>query len=429
MKRRQFGAMLATATFSLGGVSSAAADASAQETEPLEIEDVSVELGDATAMVGRATFQYEGGTMRLQLDDWAMQAAGKPVSVGRTRIDVSDVTPETYATVRAGMVEAYDGQSLSPLLSALADADANPESGLTVSLGPVESQGTLLADEIVAEGTVGSVVPDGTRDLLSGGGSLSALASLGAAEWSSLRITRRDATFLANDVTMQLDGTRFAIASPGGTAEVSGRTFEFSDMALDIMPPATIPAPHVQFASKVRQLGAEGHLTLSAIKSAAADSGVTVANTLKALKSAMFELSFGKVTENGKAVVSDFQTSGTVAELMQAVRKEAGMEKQADDQQDDEEDDQAQDGPLPKVAVVSSPGTDEQMNYVFEVTGDLENLEPDEDGGAAVDLISETDGRVRVEGTVGTGDDRFAFSGDLVEVDVPDAVQIEISER
>src|SRR6056297_702088 len=117
MKRRQFGAMLATATFSLGGVSSAAAEASTQETEPLEIEDVSVELGDATAMVGRATFQYEGGTMRLQLDDWAMQAAGKPMSVGRTRIDVSDVSAETYATVRAGMVEAYDGQSLSPLLS------------------------------------------------------------------------------------------------------------------------------------------------------------------------------------------------------------------------------------------------------------------------------------------------------------------------
>jgi hypothetical protein len=52
---------------------------------------------------------------------------------------------------------------------------------------------------------------------------------------------------------------------------------------------------------------------------------------------------------------------------------------------------------LSKVGVTSSPDTDE--------------------------------GNVRVEGTVGEGDDRFAFSGDLVEVDVPDAAQIELSGR
>lgn len=330
MKRRQFGAMLATATLSLGGVSSAAADASTQETEPLEIEDVSAELGDATATVGRAAFRYEEGTMQLQLDDWSMQAAGTPVSVDRTRIDVSDVDSETYAAVRSAMVEAYEEQSPSPLLSALVDADVSADSGLTVSLGPAESRGTLLADEIVAEGTVGSVVPDGTRDLVSGGASPSALASLGAAEWSSLRIRRRDAALVADDVTMRLDGAAFVISSSSGTAELSGRTFEFSEMALNLMPPETIPAPHVQFATEVRQLGTEGNFSPSAIESAAADSGVTVANTLDALESAMFELSFAAVTQDGEAVVSDFQTSGTLAELMQVVREETGM-GQADD--------------------------------------------------------------------------------------------------
>ena len=64
------------------------------------------------------------------------------------------------------------------------------------------------------------------------------------------------------------------------------------------------------------------------------------------------------------------------------------------------------------------------------MTGDLENLEPNEDGGAAVDLISETEeGRIEVNGTVGEGDDRFAFSGEFIEVDIPEGVQVDISER
>ncbi len=98
-----------------------------------------------------------------------------------------------------------------------------------------------------------------------------------------------------------------------------------------------------------------------------------------------------------------------------------------DDEKDDEDD--GDDGELDKEVIVSSPGTDEQMNYVIEVTGGLEKLEPNEDGGAAVDNVSESGGRIRVEGTVGSGDDRFAFSGDLIEVEVPDAVQIEVRDR
>jgi hypothetical protein len=95
----------------------------------------------------------------------------------------------------------------------------------------------------------------------------------------------------------------------------------------------------------------------------------------------------------------------------------------------DTRDEDGGDGELDKVVVVSSPGTDEQMNYVLEVTGGLEKLEPNEDGGAAVDNVSESGGRIRVEGTVGSGDDKFAFSGDLIEIDVPDGVQIAVRNR
>jgi len=63
------------------------------------------------------------------------------------------------------------------------------------------------------------------------------------------------------------------------------------------------------------------------------------------------------------------------------------------------------------------------------VTGDLEKLEPNEDTGPAVDEVSRRGDRVRVEGTVGSGDDRFAFSGNLVEIDVPPAVQLDIRSR
>jgi hypothetical protein len=63
------------------------------------------------------------------------------------------------------------------------------------------------------------------------------------------------------------------------------------------------------------------------------------------------------------------------------------------------------------------------------VTGDLEKLEPNEDSGNARDDVVETGGRVRVEGTVGTGDDRFAFLGDLIEIQVPSAVRLDVRDR
>jgi hypothetical protein len=84
---------------------------------------------------------------------------------------------------------------------------------------------------------------------------------------------------------------------------------------------------------------------------------------------------------------------------------------------------------LPKEVVVSAPDADEIVEYAFEVTGDVEELEPEEDGGRAVDEIIDFGDRVRVEGAVGSGDDRFAFSGDLIRVDVPPEVRLEISDR
>lgn len=89
----------------------------------------------------------------------------------------------------------------------------------------------------------------------------------------------------------------------------------------------------------------------------------------------------------------------------------------------------ASESDLPNEAIVSTPGTEEYYDYVFEVTGELEKLESGEDRRHAVDDVIDTGDRVRVEGTVGTDDDRFAFSGDLVEVDVPSAVRIEIRAR
>jgi hypothetical protein len=157
---------------------------------------------------------------------------------------------------------------------------------------------------------------------LQDGATLEEVATLGSSEWSTLTVQRGDAEFAANDVVMTLEGAGLSISSPGGEATVSGRSFEFSEMQLNLLPPETIPAPHVEFASRVRQIASEGDLTLSAIGSAAEESGVTVANTVEALRSAQFDLAFTEVTEGGEIVVQDFETSGTLAELAQLLRQQ-----------------------------------------------------------------------------------------------------------
>jgi outer membrane protein assembly factor BamB len=80
-----------------------------------------------------------------------------------------------------------------------------------------------------------------------------------------------------------------------------------------------------------------------------------------------------------------------------------------------------------KLLVVSSPNTDELLDYTFRVTGDLEELEPDEDSRPAVEEITDLGSEgVRVEGTVGSGDDRFRFTGELVRIDVPPQVNLDV---
>ncbi|WP_379793662.1 hypothetical protein [Halorussus aquaticus] len=420
MKRRQFGAALATAAFSLGGVVKTTRSASAQETEPLQIEDVTVSFGGVTSSVGSATFSFEDGTMQFQVSDWTMEGADKSLSIAQASVSAADVSAETYATIRGAMVESFSGRSLSPLLSTLAEVDVNPDASVEVVVESVETDGQLVADQIAATGTVGSVVPEGTRALLRDGATLEEVAALGTAEWSELTVQRGSTEFTATDVVMERQGTGVAISAPSGSASASGRTFEFSDMSLDLMPPETIPAAHVEFASQVRQLAADGNLSSSAVSSAAEDAGVTAENTSEAVRNARFELSFADVTEGGETVVSDFQTSGTLAELLQVLRQRT----------DSETGDGTEDQQLPMEAVVTNPGTDEPANYTFRVTGDLRNLEPDEDASAATEEITDLgEEGTRVEGTVGTGDDRFAFSGELVEEDVPDSIQIEVSER
>ncbi|WP_435177100.1 hypothetical protein [Halorussus sp. AFM4] len=314
--------MLATATFSLGGIGSVSADASAQSTEPLEIEDVSVSLGGVTSNVGLARFVYQDGTMGFGVQDWTMESGERSLSVGSAVVTASDVSEETYATLREGLVESFEGRTLTPLAVAIRESNLNPESEVQVELDSVELDGELIADQVTAAGVAGSVVPEGTRALLEDGGpTLEELAALGTSEWDVLTIQRGDAEFTANDVVMGLDGATVVIAAPSGSANVSGRSFEFSEMQMTITPPGTIPEEHIEFASQVRESAAEGDLSLSSIASAAEESGVTAENTADAVESAQFELSFAEITEDGETVVSNFATSGTLAELLAALQQ------------------------------------------------------------------------------------------------------------
>lgn len=322
MRRRQFSAMLATATFSLGGLTGAATGASAQETEPLQVEDVSVEFGGVTTSIGLAELTFEDGTMLFQLSDWTMESTTRSLSIASMRVTVDDVSAEAFSTIRAGVAEAFTSQSLSPLLVSLAEADVNPDAPVEVFAESVEVDGQLIADQITATGTVQSVVPEGTRALLDDGATLEEVAALGTSEWSQLTVQRGDAKFTLTDVVMELDGTTLSITAPEGTAELPGRSLELSDVTLNVRPPESIPQEHVQFASRLRQMGAEGSLSLSELRSAASESGVTAANTSEAVRDARFDLTLGEVTQEGETVVANFETSGTLAELVAVLREQ-----------------------------------------------------------------------------------------------------------
>lgn len=320
MKRRQFSAMLATATFSLGGLGSAAADASAESAEPLELEDVSVELGSVTASISQATFEFQESTMQLQLEGWSMEGDGRSLAIDETSVTVEDVDEETYSAVRSAMVEAYTERSVSALLTVISDGTIPESSPVEVSAGPIEKDGQTVADQVTATGTAGEVVPEGTESLAEDGLSLGGITGLGSSMWSQLTVERGDSQLALEDVVMEREGTSLVVSASEGEAALPDRTLELSEVTMDVMPPETIPEEHVAFASELRQLASEGSVGVSDIESAAADSGVTVSNTSDAVESAQFVLSVGEASEGGETLVSDFQTSGTLAELMQVLQ-------------------------------------------------------------------------------------------------------------
>jgi hypothetical protein len=331
MKRRQFGAMVATVTLSLGGVSGAAADASTQETEPLRVEDMSVELGEVTASVGLAELTYQDGVMQFRVEDWTMERSGttetaeateRSLAIDAAQATIDGVSAETYATARAGMVEAWKARSPSPLLDALAGADVDPDASVEVVAGPISTDDELVADEISATGTVESVVPEGSRELVEDGASLEEVAALGSSEWSQLTVQRGDVQLVLDDVVMERDGSALSISSPGGTVDLSERSLALSDVEMNVYPPETIPQEHVEFASRLRQSAADGTLSLSTAESAAAETGVTLDNTAEAVRNARFDLSLSEVTEGEETLVSNFQTSGTLDELVTVVSQQ-----------------------------------------------------------------------------------------------------------
>lgn len=324
MKRRQFGTMLATATLSLGGLTGAVTSASAQNTEPLVVEDVNVSLGEGTTSLGLVELEYEdGGRIELDVEDWTMEGGTRSLAIGEAQVAVEGQSEETYAAVRSAMIEAFQGRSLSPLLEVLAAANVNPDGTVEVSAGPVEMDGQLVADQIAAVGTAGSVVPDGMFALVQEGASLQEISELGTSQWDGLVVVRGDSQLQLDNPTMQLSGTTFAITSPDAVAETPGRSLAMSDVTMLFGPPETVSEPHRLFAARLRQLAADGSLTLSAIRSAAAESGVTAANTVEFIRASRFALGIGEVTEDGETVVSDFETAGTLAELMAAIRQQA----------------------------------------------------------------------------------------------------------
>lgn len=329
MKRRQFGAMLATATLSVVGVSGATADTSAQETGPLRVEDQTVESGGVTATVGLAELTYQDGAMVFSGENWtitapgeaeeATETAGRSLALDAAQLTIDGVSAETYAAVRTGMVEGFSTRSPSPLLGALAEADTDPEASVEAVAGPISTGEELVADEIRATGTVESVVPEGSRELVQDGASLEAAAALGPSEWSQLTVQREDTELVLDDVVMERDGGVLSITSPSGALDLSGRSLVLTDAEMNVYPPETIPEEHVAFASRLRESAGDETLSVSAVESAAAETGVTLDNTSEAVRNARFDLSLGEVTEGEETLVSNFQTSGTLEELAMLV--------------------------------------------------------------------------------------------------------------
>lgn len=136
----------------------------------------------------------------------------------------------------------------------------------------------------------------------------------------------------------------------------------------------------------------------------------------------------GSVSENR---CDSFLVTGEIADLELSgpgnVRVDGNVVRDTSRETDDRERDDQQGA---KILVVSSPNTDELLDYTLQVTGELEKLEPNEDSGPAVDEVTDLGNEgTRLEGTVGSGDDIFRFTGELNRIDVPSQIDLDVRQE
>lgn len=315
MKRREM--LLATATISLAGVPGlSSADTDAAQTEPVQVSDVTVELGGATVAIGNAVLAYQDGAMGVLVSDSSVTAEGRELTLSEGVVAVGNVDEETYAQIREAGAQSVGERSLSPMLSAINSTNLDPNSPVQAQFGPVTADGQTLADEVTATGTVGGVTPENWAEFGRGED-----VELGAAQFDTVTIQRGSVALTAEEVVAEPFSNALSVTSAGGTVETPGRSLAFENLNTTFRPPEEGTEPHRTAFEDVRQSAAEGALTVDAVRAALADSGVTVGNTVEAVRATTYEATVGSITEDGETLIQDSSSTGTLAELMQVVRQ------------------------------------------------------------------------------------------------------------
>ena len=416
MKRRQFGAALASTAFALTGVTAGTSAVLAREDDARQIQtqNVSTTVGGVTLAANSATMTHEGSTMTAQVDGATMETATRSGSIAQLTVTVDEISAETFQTLRDGVVEAASAQSPLALFTAFESANVSPDAPVTISVESVsiDGRGTLF-DSATATGTVGSIAPSNAASVAAGGSP----ADLEPMEFAEITASSGDSTLTARGAVVSFGETTATIQMPEGEVTTPTRSLAFADAETVLLPPASVPQEQMDAFASLRAQVQDGSLTLRSARDTFAEFGVTASDVFSSLLSVRFEAQIGDITEDGASVAQNIGTSGTLGELLQITGGAAQVE----------ETEAAEEGALTQLAIVSAPNTDEFVQYAFEVTGNLEYLEPDED--SPPDEVIDAGDRVRAEGGISTGDDRYAFSGDLVETDVPEEVEIEIRER
>lgn len=318
MKRREM--LLATATISLAGVPglSSADTETAAQTDPIQLEDATVDLGGASLYIGSAAFYYDDGAAVFEGAEWVLSNGSREIHLGGASVAVENVSAETFAAVRDAMAESYSGRSLSPLLSGLAAAEVDPNAPMTIWAGPIATDQGTLVDEVTASGTVGSVTPENWAEFVAG-----ADVELGAAQFDTVTLQRSGVAVTAEEVVAEPFRNALSVTSAGGTLEGPGGTLAFENLNTTFRPPAEGGEPHRVAFENLRRSAAEGALTLDAVGATLAESGVTVENTIEAVRNTTYEASVDSITRDGESVVENFSSSGTLAELLQMLRQGA----------------------------------------------------------------------------------------------------------